>query len=427
MHPEEILKTWIATMYARDISPAYRKRYFNKIHSLYLDFNNAHKVADDPFDKVKKHLEMCVRDNSETTAANVKALNKGISRLVLAAETRPAVCALLYMLYTGTFDFQHVINLKIEDYPQYPAQLKHIVAIEKLHHRRKYVFDLRQSQKRNTQLTKQLSIEMENALTAIGLKFPGGFSSESLKSIWIAKAISCNISFRDIRAAVNEMPPEYSYLSLMSPSVLTNREREDMIQTVANSINNVAPRWHAMRLRRGVAPEEIKNLLKSENPRLYPSIDFFYPVSKTARREKKKIVFDEVPFLPDILFFKIQNDRIAAIFKTIASKAWIYHNTNNPDSPYAVIPDREMRIFQKCVQQFTPDMQIAISGHLPLEKGRKVHIIAGEMKGYEGVIHDVTDNTGTPTGCRILCLRISTDNCIRWTANIEEPFIVPVD
>ena len=52
-----------------------------------------------------------------------------------------------------------------------------------------------------------------------------------------------------------------------------------------------------------------------------------------------------------------------------------------------------------------------------------VRITAGMMKDYQGKIEDVYDDKGT----RIFFLQISNEKALKWTAEVDEAFIEPLN
>ncbi|MDE6638841.1 MAG: hypothetical protein K2K32_11480, partial [Muribaculaceae bacterium] len=96
----------------------------------------------------------------------------------------------------------------------------------------------------------------------------------------------------------------------------------------------------------------------------------------------------------------------------IGDLAWCYRTTANPSSPYSVIPQEEMRIFQRCVGAFTEDIEMDIVSELPpLNVGDEVVIENGtHLDGQVATIRAVRSIDGTLT----YTLQLSDTEFIKW-------------
>lgn len=128
--------------------------------------------------------------------------------------------------------------------------------------------------------------------------------------------------------------------------------------------------------------------------------------------EKKKVITVETPVIPGILFFKLPYDRVAPLISVIGDMAWCYRTSANSASPYSVIPQKEMRLFQRTVGMFTSDVEMEIVSELPpLSVGDEVLIEDGSMlDGRLATIRKVRSVDGSLT----YTLRLSDTEFIRW-------------
>ena len=120
----------------------------------------------------------------------------------------------------------------------------------------------------------------------------------------------------------------------------------------------------------------------------------------------------KLPIIPGLLFIRMPYDRVTPLIAVIGDLAWCYRSTNNPSSPYSVIPRHEMKAFQKCVGEFTSDIEMDIIASLPpLEVGDEVVIEDGSMlDGQQAIIRKVRSVDGTLT----YTLRLSDTAFIKW-------------
>lgn len=258
------------------------------------------------------------------------------------------------------------------------------------------------------------------------MKFGGAFSRESITAIWIAAALRCRIPLGDIRALVRTLPTEYSFLSIIDPTPLTDTRKASILKVVADSINDKTRQWFVMRMRSGRTPDDIRQAIEYNVPDLYGDTSFFYPTRVRYREGKgKKMVKEEVPYIPGILFFKTRRDRVGKLFSKIGDMAWCYKYTNTPGSPYSTISRREMEKFQRHIGKFSDDIKM----ELVTDTGSRfavddvVKINGGMMAGSVGVITAVHNQDGTTT----YTLQLSSDSACVWTVkDMEEIYIEKV-
>ena len=140
-----------------------------------------------------------------------------------------------------------------------------------------------------------------------------------------------------------------------------------------------------MRLRPGIKFNRLTERL-SEIDEQYFKPELFYPCNEIAKRIKKKIVYEEKPILPDIVFFKSRVTDIQPLFNKIWDLAWCYTDGGT----YASIPKKAMENFQRAIGMFTPDYEVGPVGTIPLRKGDKIVVVGGAMAGRQGEIIDET-------------------------------------
>lgn len=419
--PEDRLRIWIAGMILGSIKPSTRKRYVGKLHSLYKEWNG--DAGDDPFLSVRDAIEYPGTYVRGEAVANLDMVSRVLKKSPEAADWQ-ALNIFLYLLYDVRMSVTDMVNLRFESADPVCPQIEDILTAMHASPRRKYVFELSQGKVREQRIVKNIVGDVHSALRMSGMRFDSGFSRDSITAIWIAGALRCGIHLPEIRAMVDSIPSEYEALSLVHPAMLSVSRREEIIRTVADLINDNASRWFVMRLRAGKTPEDIDRGVCDIMPESRPDVVFYYPKRIVTRKENKKLVREEVPYIPGILFFRMRKDRVASLFHHIGDMAWCYRISNRPDSPYSVIPRREMERFQRQIGQFTPDIKIdLVERETPLEVGSRVRINGGGMMvGLEGLIEDVHDADGTCT----YTLRISQTAALRWTVRVDGTFVQPV-
>lgn len=417
---QNLLKYWIAKMVIEGNKISTCKRYFGKIHTIYKEWTG--DPDNDIFAAVLPVFANLHEADTKDTDANLDIVKRLLVKSEQSADWQTA-CIFFYLLYDPAATLTDIINLTFAEAPRYCPQTDDIISAFDSSHGRKYVFDLKQGKSRPHEITRKLTKDLQILLSSAGMRFGSVFSRASVTSLWIAAALKSRINLHDIRACIATVPPEYSVLSVIDRIEITQSTRERIICTVADSINNYASRWFVMKLRQGTSLRDIKDSISVKLPGRLSSMTLFYPTRTEMHLKGRKRIAEEIPYIPDILFFKTQSNKVKSLFANIGDMAWCFRTSNSPDSDYAVIPHKQMTIFQQCIGRFTPDIKMELVDTLqPLGKGRRVKITGGIMAGYEGEILDVEDEPDK----KVFFLSIAANRKARWTARVEDVFIQPI-
>jgi len=424
---EDALKYWLASMIDNGISATIRNRYIGKLNTIYEDCLPESKADINPFhDIVQLNFEY-----SNGKYEDMAVLDKGIDRifnhLLYEAKSRPALAVFLYMLFNASSDIKKAIMLQTEEYESKFVQLEDVIVPASFHHRRKYVFGLNQSHKREPQLVKEVLTEISSYMTDRGIKLKSGFSNSLITAIWIGKAKACGVSLSEIVSVLDTIPSEYSYLQLIQKTELSVERKDAIKERVANAFAPACKRWYAIKLRRGVSFDTLQTDAKEAFPDFYSANTFFYPQKEVSRRVDKKIVTEAIPVIPDIVFLYVQPRHAGQIDHRIKMEClgWVFKSVNTPESNYSVIDRPSMLNFQRMIGIFTPDMKIELTKEAPVGIGRRVRITGGILVGYEGVIYDIKNGDGSDA--RQIYIKLSQEYSVKAELKIEEHFVEPIE
>ncbi len=410
------VRTWTIDMLADGLKGSTVKRYVGAIHTLYKDW--ASKKGKEPdenlfsfslagfdADSSPKRLKE-IEENLSATERFMKISVKQESQAFLYNK------AFQYLLFNPFASLRDIVNLKFSDARPDCLHLEDIVTSMRNAPQAKYVFPLLQGKRREPAIIKDLLVELHATGRRAGLKFGESFSRDSITSLWIAAAIKEDIPYDEIRAMIPNLPEAYSFLSLLPAKDISEARKTEILNIVAYAITNKNPGWFVLRLRSGVTPEKIKERLKEKESPLQRQLQYYYPMRTVKKLEKKKVVTVETPVIPGLLFVRLPHDRVTPLIATIGDLAWCYRTSANPASPYSVIPQAEMRIFQRCVGAFTEDVEMDIVSELPaLNVGDEVMIEDGShLDGQVATIRKVRNVDGTLT----YTLRLSDTAFIKW-------------
>lgn len=412
-----VLKQWIAAELIAGKKPSTVRRFFMKVHALFGRWKP--EGEPDCFDEVAPVFASLREQNPAEPARNLEIA----SRMAVRKAASVVTDVFFYLLYLPKATLVDVVTLTFDNAPQGCPQIDDIIDSAERARGRKYVFPLSQGKSRPSETERNLTAQLHAMLTSAGMEFAGGFSRLSLTAIWIAAAIRAGVTLPEIRACISIVPPEFSALSLIERQDISVERRRSVICRVADRVNSSAKRWFVMKLRRGATAIRVKERTEELLPGRLSTMDFFYPTRTEIRKEGRRRVAEEIPYLPDMLFFKTQPGKVKSLFAAIGDLAWGYKAGNTPDAGYSMIPNREMLVFQRSVAQFTPDMRIYLADPAgDLEPGRRVRITGGIMEGYEGQIIDVA----TDSGHRIFSLALASNLHARWEAQVDDTLIQPL-
>lgn len=411
------LKYWYVDMTLKEMKPSTAKRYMTALGSLYKEWIQNSDISSGSVDifaeVISKISVVDISENLRRISDNSKNISN-ITKITagLKGEKLTVNSAFQYLLYNPMVGIPELVNLKFSDRLPDSPQIQDIVMLMKKMPQAKYVFPLFQGKKREPAIIKGLVSSLHLMARGVGMNFGGAFSRESITSLWIHSALQTGIPITSILGIVKVLPPDYSFLSVLEPALLTEEEKNEVLTRVADVINNKTPRWFVMKLRSGVTPSVIKESLEQQKSPLRNIIQYFYPMRHVKKMVKKKIVTVETPYLPDLLFFKISSDKVSRLMGSVGEHAWCFRTSNSPTSSYSAISQEEMAVFQRCIGSFSEDVKMEFVSKMPeLKVGDKVLIEdGGQLDGLRATISKVRCVDGSV----YYTLRLSDSAFIRW-------------
>lgn len=347
-----MLADWLTALYVRGFSYKTALHYLNIISGLYTAASKEGFLHGDlPF---KNFKELVVAIGEVRWDGGVKAQNlEEILKLTKAAATRngaDAVAAdiLLLSLLNGGKPLREIITLRVEDTEDYAAESLDVVRRNSAS-RRKYVFDLHQSDHTPKQLDRQVS---ERLLRLLRPSLPASATTvdDLLAGYWAYAALRCGATPREIVAALGGAPASMPVLELIGEigeiggiggigaigSETDGGEREkiegdqqsisperkgELRRAVARMVSVNPYGWFAMRLRPRVKFDEIRDRLELVEKEVRKP-ELFYPCEEIAKRTGKKLVFRQRPVISDVVFFRSRVTEILPLFAKIGDLAW---------------------------------------------------------------------------------------------------------
>lgn len=418
------LKVWISDMLRIGRTYSTQKRYLGKIHALYCAINGKGPDTEEMFAAATALLS---KEDERTVTSD---FSENIELLRQAAR-RPAykntsfllyLRIFLYSLYNAGVDIRSILALTKTSLPPLCCQARKIVD-ESISSQRKYVFPLEQGRKSENTIVMETLRKIGAVLSSIGLKLDKAFDDSTVAKIWTEAAQMADIDDRVIAAIAGEHTELPAYLKMVEPAVLTPEQKAETLSAVADYIHDTTEKWYVMNLRNN-KPADIEERLANAEGCPVKKLHTFYPCEKIVVKDGKKKRIENRPVIREILFFKTRPEYVKPIFRAIGDLAWCFRaNPSNPDSPYSVVNSRQMELFQRCICQFSDDMEISITHSPEIANGQKVRITGGIMEGYEGI---VIDSSTDGNNLRTFGLQLANDSALTWKVDVDERFIQPI-
>lgn len=415
------LKLWTASMFLEGMKLNTVKRYCGRLHTIYNGWRSPGEP--DPFTGIQSAFDSGYEADSADALHNLGMLRRLLGRDV-PSEDSDTADIFFYLLYDAQATLLDAADTTFDNAPTYCAQIDDIVKTRDASYGRRYLFPLGQSKARPTQIARELGERLARFMRGCGMRVAEGRAREEITAMWTAAAMECGVDIRDIRAVIPAVPYRHRALSLIPKTDISGDRKHEIICKVADFLDDNTPRWFVMKLRKGVGADDIRERLERELPGRLRTMELYYPTRTVTQKTGGRLRSEEIPVVPDMLFFRTRYNRVAGLFAGIGDMAWCFRESGLPDSRYSVIPHAEMSGFQRCVGQFTADVRVGLAGAgSGLGIGRMVRITGGVMKGYRGRIEDVGEESGT----RRFFLRISSDSELNWTAEVDDVYIEPLD
>lgn len=383
-----VIEDWLVYMSFRGIAIKTALHYLDLISSLYgMAVNDGLAVSSDMFAKTKARVRQLSADSWKPLVAQndfSRMLNLTKTAYRQSGELALASDILLFSLINNAMPIGQIALLKKEDLHRFPNVCL-TIAERHISPKRKYIFPLDQTKKTPRQLETYTEQLVGHLLDLRNIRILDDVR-ETVMSYWAFAALQCGISASDVVGILGCPPSGIPSLSICSQTEDCSESRTSHIR---NAVSGVflenPPRWYAMRLRPGVKFDTMEERVSALGANIRRP-DFFYPCNEIAKRIKKKLVYEQRPILPDIVFFKSRATDVQPLFAKIGDLAWCYTNGGS----YASIPYHAMEQFQKAIGKFTPDYELGPVGSIPLRKGDRIVVVGGPFMGLEGEIQDET-------------------------------------
>lgn len=385
----QLLYGWIASLRVRDIALKTLSDYLMSVSGIYSQaVKRGLLLPTDIFTTLRAKLKSHQPDSWQAGVhiadfERFRALVK--SELTNNDSHDTAADILILALLSGGTPLAEVAKWRKD---AIPANIPAPVVIDRALQRsgREYLFPLKHGKRTPKQLACDVNELVMSYLQRHGIATFGD-ADTTLLSYWGYAALRAGVSLSSLHASLPAIPAGLPFLTLAEGSFATPEASADIKSQVIPMFVGAPLRWYAMHLRTRVTYDDLVRRFAAEKNLRMP--ETFYPTEEVRKHIGSRVVFDDQPFIHNVVFFKCRYDEIAPMFCRIGDVAWCYKTSMSPGAPYAAIHQRSFDAFQQAIGQFTPDFVAANHLSGAIAKGDEVKIMGGFCQGQIGTITDI--------------------------------------
>ncbi|MCM1355082.1 MAG: hypothetical protein NC212_01585 [Staphylococcus sp.] len=412
---EVVLADWVARLLAEGYSMKTVAYYLKNLSGLY-----SKAVADglvrpsDAFSLVASRLRDCAdSSHDEVDTGLFGRLRKLVaSDPATESDRQLAVDLVLFSIYMGGLTFEELAAYRK------PEVISGCEAIDSIvsrysRPRNKYLFPLRQSERTPRQMTEHLKMLFTLALGRVGVKL-SSIPSETARTLWGFVALHCGIAPSVVAGCMGRVPHGNPVFSFVIPADVTPEARREVMDRVISALVANPSQWYAMQFRPHVSFDDvIERARRCGVEKLLETR--FYPMEEIARRVGHKLVFENKPVVPGLLFFRCKVSDLTPLFRHIGDLAWGYRQSRAAASPYAVISNVELMRYQRAIGSFTSETELYPVGAIKLQRGDKLEVIGGMFDGQVAWFDSqVSPESDENSGATVYRLIMVGDNGFEW-------------
>ena len=406
----QFLENWFIFMFLRGLTVKTSLHYFDIVAGLYNTII-ADKENETVFKEVKARIKQLAPDKWRQIITN-ESFKRFLNLIRLAdrqsGETALYTDILLFSLLNRGMDLSEVATLKCSDIDRFSQECREIAA-RHISPRRKYVFPLDQTKYTPRQLNRLITNKLNEMFNSRNIINVGNIQ-ESIRSYWAYGALTCGYSAGTIISVLGRRPIGVPIFALCSTvNDISSEQKQSVTDSITALFVGNPLNWYAMRLRPGVKFDRLLGRIDECKGRIIAP-ELFYPCKEIAKRIKRKLVFEQKPVIPDIVFFKSRVTDIRPLFWQIGDLAWCYMTGET----YASIPQKAMEAFQKAIGKFTPDYEVGPIGSIVLRPGDRIVAVGGSFTGKEG---EIIDSSLNENGVIYRIMLWGDQNNIEWRVN----------
>lgn len=415
---EDLVSDWLSAMLAESYTCKTIGYYLKNLSALYGKAVSEGLARESRLFATLRHRLDELGSQSVAERASDRELVSKIRRLGEDSTPRLHHDVVLFAILAGGLSFDKLAEYKKADY-QGDNEVALAIIERNASPRRKYLFPLRQSQQTPAQLRRYIAALFNTAFADIRLA--ESVTPDVAAHIWGRVAMDeCGVSPAEAVACLGCRPQDNPAYLFARDIALDDDEKALIRERVAARLTDNPAQWFAMRLRPGVSGDRLRERLNLL-PQGLSAPEIYYPSEEIARRVGRKIIREERPVVPGLVFFRTRLGDVGPLFAAIGDIAWCYRVGRGA---YAVIPPAQMFVFQQTIGLIAPGTELSPIGTTPLAPGDRVEIIGGSFIGLRGIVAgEHTPKSGPSTGRTLYRLLLPDTNGIEWTVTTPQELL----
>lgn len=397
---EAFAAEWVVAMFAGGLSPKSRLHYFEAVGALFASAAKEGLIASvGEFDRLRPGVKAIAQKNSaEVTRSDLENLHRLTRRFFASRKDCNPIHGLISIsMMNGALSPVKIARLRNDNIEDLAPESREVAA-GMAAAGRKYLFPLEQSRRTPRQLERMVTASVASTLASASVKLSVS-AQETLGACWALAALACGASGAEVLGTLGYVPALMPVLQLVEPDA--SAEKKSNLRRAVSSMFMTNPKeWFAMRLRPHIRFERFESRLGALADRERPEI--FYPSREISRRINKKIITEQKPVIPEIVFFRSRVTDIAPLIHEVGDLGWVYTSSGT----YARIAPQAMEAFQQAIGQFAPGYEVGRAGTLEFHPGDRVEILGGFGQGHSA---EVIESKAECVGNVIYRLRIFGD------------------
>lgn len=319
---------------------------------------------------------------------------------------------ILFGIFNGGMTLADIASFKKEDYIGDNIHIKNIVE-RYSKPKNKYLFPLHQTHSTPKRLQESVRMLVGLFLKTYTDKRTGDLNN-ILIDMWGDIAMNCGIPTSEIASCLSNTGVSTALTAFASSAEVGTERISEIRNQVIEVLTDNPVHWYAMHLRRQTDYKELTDRLKDKKIELE---EIFYPMEEIIHKVGKKMVFENKPIISWLIFYRARVTQLNKIFHEVGDLAWGYRYLRDIRSPYAVIPNSEIRDYQQAIGTLSPSTKMMSDSDIEFNEGDYLVVLGGPLNGRHGVFLSEKNGKGDASGRVIFRISLAGGNNVNWEVN----------
>lgn len=318
----------------------------------------------------------------------------------------------IFSLINGGMTFSQMAAYRKDQYTGNDGCVKEIVA-RYSKPRNKYLFPLGQSHHTPKQLIRLMDMIIGDLLATAPKQHRE--ADVTLVNLWCDIAMECGIPASEISACVGDNGSDSPLTYFATSAEISSERKAEIRAKVASTLYDNPLRWYAMHLRKHADFNTLTQRLREEKISLE---EIYYPMEEILRKVGNRKIFATQPVISWLVFFRARITQLNQLYSRIGDLAWGYRHVRDVRSPYAVIPNDEVRCYQQAIGTLTTTTEIIPDEAVSFSEGDYLVVLGGLMNGRHAIFMSEKRQSDGKTGSKIVYrVKLAGGNNANWVVD----------